>query len=130
MPSIRVQRFEKELLKLISKVVSFKLRDKNLAWVSISDVKLSPDLSHAKVYFTHMNSASQYKVLEALNRCTGVIKNEIASAKMMRIIPDITFYYDDMEEKADHLEEIFQKIHEETQATEEESDEEEPDEVE
>jgi len=123
MPSIRVQRFEKELLKLISKVVSFKLRDKNLAWVSISDVKLSPDFSHAKVYFTHMNSTSHHKVLEALKRCSGVIKREIASAKMMRIIPEITFYYDDMEEKADHLEEIFQKIHQEKKAEEEETDE-------
>lgn len=113
MPSIRVQRFEKELKKLISKVVSFKLRDKNLAWVSITQVKLSPDFSNARVYFTHITNTSHAQVLSALKRGTGVIKQEIASAKMMRIIPAITFFYDDLEEKADQLEEIFQKIHQE-----------------
>ncbi|MCF7911321.1 MAG: 30S ribosome-binding factor RbfA [Candidatus Cloacimonetes bacterium] len=113
MPSIRIQRFEKELLKLMSRVVSYKLRDKNLAWVSITRVKLSPDLSYARVYFTHITNTSHEKVLDALKRCTGVIKHEIASAKMMRVIPDITFFYDDLEERADQLEEIFQKIHQE-----------------
>ena len=86
-------------------------------------MKLSPDFSHAKVYFTHMNSSSHHKVMAALKRCTGVIKREIAAAKMMRIIPEISFYYDDMEEKADHLEEIFQKIHQENKTEEEEPDE-------
>ena len=123
MPSIRVQRFEKELLKLISKVVSYKLRDKNLAWVSISSVKLSPDFSHARVYFTHITNTSHAKVLDALKRCTGVIKREIASAKMMRVIPEITFFYDDLEEKADQLEDIFQKIHQEKENSKEKTDE-------
>jgi ribosome-binding factor A len=113
MPSIRIQRFEKELLKLISKVVSFKLGNKDLDWVSISRVKLSPDLSYAKIYFTHMSDKPHEKVKQSLTRCSGIIKQEIASAKMMRIIPEITFYYDDLEEKADHLEDIFRKIHQE-----------------
>ena len=123
MPSIRVQRFEKELLKLISKVVSYKLRDKNLAWVSISSVKLSPDFSYARVYFTHITNTSHANVLDALKRCTGVIKREIASAKMMRVIPEITFFYDDLEEKADQLEDIFQKIHQEKENSKEKTDE-------
>ncbi len=115
MNSIRIQRFEKELVKLISRVVSYKLQDKNLEWVSISSIKLSPDLSYARVYFTHMSDTPHEKVQKALSKCTSIIKQEIASAKMMRIIPEITFYYDDMEDNADHLEDIFKKIHEENQ---------------
>jgi len=64
------------------------------------------------------------KYWKHLSAVVGVIKREIASAKMMRIIPwNLPSTIDDMEEKADHLEEIFQKIHQEKKAEEEETDE-------
>lgn len=120
MSSIRIQRFESELQKLISQFISQRLRDKDLSWISISAVKLSPDLSHARIYFTHLSNVSHKKVEEALKRSTSRIKREIAQSKMMRIVPELSFFYDDMEEKAEHLEEIFHKIHQEKQIEEEE----------
>ena len=111
MPSIRIQRMEKELLKLFNNVINYKLRDKNLQWVSISEVKLSKDLSHARIYFTFLNKGSKKKIEQVLTKSSGFFKKEIASSKLLRVIPELSFFYDDLEENARHLEDIFAKIH-------------------
>ena len=122
MASIRIQRFEKELTKIISNAINNRLQNKNLSWVTITAVKLTPDLAHAKIYFTHITEKSHRHVAKELNRSSGVIKNEIAKAKMMRIIPDLKFFYDDLGEKAEHLEDIFRKINAEKETEQKEDD--------
>lgn len=110
MSRIRIQRFEKELLKLVSNTINYKLRDKYLNFVSITSVKLSNDMSHARFYYTHLNEADKDKIQKALERSTGVIKQAIASEKLMRRIPEIVFQYDEVQEKARNLDEIFKKL--------------------
>ena len=101
---------EKELTKIISNTLLFKIRDKNLQSVTITSVKLTNDLSLLKVYFTHLGPESDKKVLAAINRSSGFIKKQIAEAKMMRRIPEIIFYYDEIAEKAHKLEDIFTQL--------------------
>lgn len=117
MGSIRVQRLEKELLKLISNVLSFKMRDKRLHFVTVTQVKLSPDFSHCKIFFSHMSDYSHEVVLKALIKSSGFIKREIASMKFMRIIPEITFVFDKESEKVRRLDDIFAKINSESSST-------------
>lgn len=110
MARIRIQRMEKELTKIISNTLLFKIRDKNLQSVTITSVKLTNDMSLLKVYFTHLGQESDKKVLAAINRSSGFIKKQIAEAKLMRRIPEIQFYYDKIAEKAHKLEDIFSQI--------------------
>ena len=110
MSRIRIQRFEKELLKLVSSTINYKLRDKHLEFVSITSVKLSNDLSHAKFFYTHMNDEAREEIQKVLEKSTGFIKQTIASAKLMRRIPEIIFQYDEVEENARKLDKIFAVI--------------------
>ncbi len=110
MSRIRIQRFEKELLKLVSNTINYRLRDKKLSFISITDVKLSNDMSSAKFYYTYISDEAKDEVQNALKKSSGAIKQAIASAKLMRRIPEITFHYDEVEEKARELDEIFHKI--------------------
>jgi len=110
MARIRIQRLESELLKLISNVVNFKMRDKNLRMINISAVRLSNDLSHAKIFFTSLDDLNHDKILQAFRKSKGFIKREIAAAKFMRMVPDLHFFYDETEEKARHLDELFAKL--------------------
>ena len=113
MPKIRIQRLEKELLKLINNVLAFKMRNKNLSWVTITNIRFSNDMSYAKIYFSFLGDNSKEKVLNSLQKSAGFIKNEIAKAKMMRVIPELIFYYDELEENARKLDKIFEKINSE-----------------
>jgi len=113
MSKIRIQRLEKELLKLMNNVLSFKIRDKNLTWVTITNIRLSNDMSHAKIYFSFLGENSKEEVLQSLQKSAGFFKNEIAKAKMMRTIPEIVFFYDELQENARKLDKILEKINSE-----------------
>ena len=53
MARIRIKRLESELFKLLSTTISFKLRDDNLTMVTVTGVKLTNDLSYAKIGSAH-----------------------------------------------------------------------------
>jgi len=110
MARVRIQRFEKELLKLISNTVNYKLRDKHLEFVTITSVKLSNDFSHAKIFYTHMEKYPEAEIFKALKRSSGVIKSTIAKKQLMRKIPELTFQYDKVEENARKLDKLFEQI--------------------
>lgn len=110
MPRIRVLRFEKELLRIISSTLETKMRDKYLEFVTINAVKLSNDLSYAKIYYTHLDQHPGVKVQEALDKASGQFKNEIARTKLMRRIPELTFILDELEEKARKIDQLFNLI--------------------
>lgn len=114
MSRIRIKRMESELEKLFNTTLSFEIRNSDLDWVSISRIQLSPDFKYAKIFFTSLSHDAHIgKIQKALNRSRGFFKNKIAQAKMMRIIPELTFIYDDTEKKASDLDDIFAKIHQE-----------------
>ena len=110
---IRKKRIEKELLKIISSTVEFKLRDKYLNMVTITQVIISTDILYAKIYFNSPPNRNHDKIKEVLTKSSGFIKKEIAKAKILRAIPELTFIYDETEDNVKKLDEIFEKIHNE-----------------
>jgi len=111
MSKIRIQRMESELIKLFNTALSFEIRDDNLSWVSISTIKLSPDFKYARIYFTCLShNANIEKILKAFKRTNGFFRGKIASAKMMRVVPELKFFYDDTEKVASELDDLFKKI--------------------
>jgi len=113
MNSIRLKRMEKELLKVISQTVNNKLRDKNLELVTITEVKLSRDFSIAKIYFTALDQKNIKSIQKTLIKSSGFIKKEIGAKQIIRSIPELHFYFDEIEENARKLNDIFKKIHDE-----------------
>jgi len=113
MARIRVQRLESELFKLISSIVTFQLRNKNLQMVTIKAIRLSNDLSYAKIFFSTLQDEKKEIVLNALRKSKGFFKKQIAIANIMRIVPELSFEYDEVDEKARKLDDIFAKIHSE-----------------
>ncbi|HOC94775.1 MAG TPA: 30S ribosome-binding factor RbfA [Candidatus Cloacimonadota bacterium] len=111
MKSFRIPRLQEELKKLFNITLSQKLRDPKLDWVTITDVVLSKDLRYAKVYFSHyMNPASHEEIREQLIKTSGYLKKQIAGAHVMRTIPELTFFYDDTEDRAEKVDKLLASI--------------------
>lgn len=101
MKNYRIPRLQAELKKLFNIALSQKLNDPKLAWVQITDVVISKDLHYAKLYFSHYNNpASHDQIREILIKSSGFLKKQIAGAQIMRTIPELSFYYDDTEDRA------------------------------
>lgn len=111
MASIRIKRIESEISKILNYALSFKLRDKRLDWVNISKVKVTPDLKYAKIYYSTLShDVNHNMIVKGFSSAKGFLRKSIADAKFMRIVPELSFVYDDTEEKASRLDDIFAQI--------------------
>lgn len=94
----RPQRVADFLRKELSTLIQFQLRDPRLGMVSITDVEVSKDLSHAKVFVTVLGvddrKAAEPSVA-VLNRASGFMRSELARISTMRIVPALHFVFDE-----------------------------------
>ncbi|MDX1903603.1 MAG: 30S ribosome-binding factor RbfA [Thermonemataceae bacterium] len=81
-------------------------------FITITTVKVSPDLSLAKIYLTFLNQKDKEGTLADIEEKNKVIRMELSKriGKQVRIIPELHFYLDDTAEYASKIENIFEKI--------------------
>ena len=109
--SHRIPRLQEALKQLFNLALQQKLRDPALEWVNITEVLISKDLRHAKLYFSHYNNpASHDAIREQLTKSSGFFKKQIAGAQIMRTIPELTFFYDETEDRAEKVETLLASI--------------------
>lgn len=81
------------------------------ALVSVSGVKISPDLALAKVYVSIFPSSKSAKVMDIISQQRSSIRGELGRlvAKQFRIVPELAFYLDDSLDYVEHIEELLKK---------------------
>jgi ribosome-binding factor A len=88
--SIRLgDQIQRELAELLEREV----KDPQIGMVTITAVKVTRDLAHAKIYVTVMGDARE-ESLQALQRASGFLRSALASRLRVRIVPTIHFVYD------------------------------------
>lgn len=109
--SIKTERIASQLQIEIGDVIANELRSESLKFITVTHVKLAPDLSYAKVYFTTMWDKNKEQVIEELNKSEWFIKNELCKRKLkMRRIPELDFVYDDSVAEGYKIESIIKKL--------------------
>jgi len=90
--------------------------------VTITKVRVSPDLAVAKVYLSFLNTNNTELSLATVNSHTGEIRYKLGARirHQARIIPTLSFFVDDTNEYVEHMDKIFDKIAKERPATDEE----------
>ena len=108
--SNRLSRIEEELKKEISNIINYDLRNSNITgMVSVTKVKVSPDLSRARVFVTMYNS-NKKNTLAALKSSSGYIRSEIAHRINLRVTPEIIFEFDESIEYGARIDSILKEI--------------------
>lgn len=105
----RTERIQSIIAKNITEIIAFEVKNPHIGFVTVSEVKVSTDFSHAKVYVSFLNSKHPEKNLEELNKSKGFIRSSLAKKIDIRKTPDITFVLDETYEKAERLEELIKK---------------------
>ena len=82
------------------------------AFITIADVKVSPDLSVAKIYISMLLTKDKEKVLEKINTRKREIRKELGEkiGKQVRIIPELVFFIDEVEENAQRIENLIKNL--------------------
>jgi len=109
----RQQKFSRLIQKEMSEIFQ---RDKHQvldnAFISIIDVRMSPDLSVAKIYLSMTLAKDKEGTLNKLNHSKKEIRKALGDriGKQVRIVPEIVFIIDEVEEKAQRIEEIIKNL--------------------
>ena len=109
----RQQKFSSLIQKELSEIFQ---RDKrgilNNAFITIADVRVSPDLGVARVYISMMLAKDKLALLERINSRKSEIRKALGNniAKQVRIIPELIFFIDDVEENAQHLDNLSNNL--------------------
>jgi len=111
--STRQQKYSKLVQKELSDIF---LRDKkgilDNAFVTIADVRMSPDLSVARIYISMLLVKDKEKVLENITLHKSEIRKALGNriGKQVRIIPELIFFKDEVEENATRLDELIKNL--------------------
>ena len=118
----RQERMDVELKKVLSRILQEEIKDPRLDFsaVSVSQVELSNDLSHARVFISIMgDDEKQQETMKALEKARGFIRSRIAEEIQVRHVPEIDFRLDRSIEHGIHISSLLDKIMEEGTKSEE-----------
>lgn len=99
--------FQTELATLLLREIS----DPRLQEVTITSIKVSDDLGHAKIYFTLLDAVPE-KINEALKgfkHASGFFRSHLAKVSQLRKVPTLAFYYDDHADRANKMTRLIEK---------------------
>jgi ribosome-binding factor A len=92
--------------------------------VTITKVRVSPDLAVAKVYLSFLNTSNTALSVAEVNSHAGEIRYKLGARirHQARVVPTLTFFVDDTNQYVEHMDKIFDKISRERKDTDEESE--------
>jgi ribosome-binding factor A len=104
MGSDRMRRVDQALREVIGEAVTRDLKDPRVGFVTVTDVKTSPDLRHARVYVSVLGDAdARASTLDGLRSAHGYLQGRVAAELHLKRTPELVFAYDDTSERAMRL---------------------------
>ena len=112
-PTRRNQRLALQIQQEISMMLFRNVKDRRIGLVTVTGVELSPDLRHAKVYFSTMGTEKEKnESVEALNHAAGWIRRELGQRIRMKFLPEIVFRVDTSQEYGERIDRLLDEIKE------------------
>ena len=110
MPSHKTERIASDIIKYLSTILLTETNDELMKSITLTDVKVSKDLSYAKVYFTSILEMSHEDIEKEMKEAAPFLRGKLAKVLEVRNIPELQFEYDETIEYATKIERIINKI--------------------
>lgn len=105
---------QKKISRLLQKEIAEILRKKTVMlapgkMITVTTVRVSPDLGTSKIYLSIFPSTDNSEVLEKINSAKGSIRNELGKLvrNQLRVVPELIFYLDDSLDYIDNIESLL-----------------------
>ena len=102
----RAERVSDAVQQEIAVLIRDEVRDPRVGMVNITDVEISRDLAVGKIFVTFVDDRDQKQIdqgIAALNGASGYLRKLLADSIKLRIVPRLTFYYDESGRRGQHL---------------------------
>ncbi len=102
---------QEEVKKTVSEIVQKEAKDPDIGFVTVTNVELSGDLRHAKIYVSIYGDETQrQKTLDALERATGFVRSELGNRMRFKHVPEVVFKFDGSIEHGDNINKILREL--------------------
>ncbi|HNW58726.1 MAG TPA: 30S ribosome-binding factor RbfA [bacterium] len=110
----RADRVAALLQEEVSRYLLFDLKNGDLGFITITHVRMSDDLRHARIFYSVMGDQDRIEqTAKRLEQLTGPIRGEMGHRLGLRYVPEIQFSFDDSALYAAHIQDVIAKIHRE-----------------
>lgn len=112
----RSRRIAEQIQRELSDIIRLELKDPRVGMITITDVEVTSDHEHAKIFFTRLGDFAKSgkagdpggddgnaPVLRALEHAAGFLRSELAHRMRLRIVPQLHFEYDESVERGVRL---------------------------
>lgn len=91
----RSRRIAEQVQRELSDIIRLELKDPRVGMITLTDVEVTPDNAHARVYFTLLGEASRIEEAAAgLQHAAGYLRSQLAQRLKLRVVPQLHFEYD------------------------------------
>ena len=119
MSAARPERVGEAIRDELSQLLAREVRDPGVGFITLTTVKVAPDLQLARVYYTSMgDEKSRRDTARALGRATPFLRRQVAQRLRLRRAPELQFFYDESIAHQDRIEQILHELKTESEANE------------
>ena len=106
----RPQKLGDQIQRELADLLARELRDPRVGMITITSVDVSPDISHAKVFFTMLEKDNLEDTLHGLRRAAGFLRSQLAKRIKLYTTPELRFEYDESVERGDRLSRLIDSV--------------------
>ncbi len=111
MSSPRIARLREAFKEETSLILQREAKDPRIGFVSVTDVELSADLRHAKIFVSIYGDAeAKARTMQGLADAQGFVRTELAKRIRLRHVPEILFKMDESIERGARVEELLREV--------------------
>ncbi|MGC9456022.1 MAG: 30S ribosome-binding factor RbfA [Halothiobacillaceae bacterium] len=120
----RARRVAEQIQRELAELIRDEINDPRIGLLTITDVEVSRDLAHAKVYFSTLASEERAVAQEVLDGAAGFLRAEIGARMRLRVVPQLHFLHDDSIERGMRMDALIDSVRAEDRARRPDGDEE------
>ena len=106
----RTDRVSAQLRRELGTLVRDAVQEHGLPSVSVSDVEVTRDLAHAKVFVTALQSERAQEAMKGLKAVAPEVRYRLARAVNLRHVPELHFHYDDSVDRGERIENLLRDL--------------------
>jgi ribosome-binding factor A len=104
----RARKLAERIKALVAEALEKAVKDPDLGFVTLTEVKVTPDLSHAQIFYTVFGSdEDRARSTEIIRKNTGRIRGEVGHNLSIRLTPTLEFIADELPENAAHMNDLL-----------------------
>ncbi len=105
----RSERVAAQLRRELAQLIQQEVKDPEVGLISVSDVEVTRDLAHAKVFVTVFESERATDTVKALQRAAGFLRRRLGQEMRIRSVPELHFHHDASVETGQRMDRLIEE---------------------